>query len=66
LYLNNTSRGIVTPDSVNFDINMLGTDRFFDDQAYDGIMYYVRCYNQALTKAEINQNYNQTKQRFGL
>jgi hypothetical protein len=57
-YLNNISRGIITPASVNFNINMLGTDRFGDNQAYDGKMYYARYYNRALSAAEISQNYN--------
>jgi hypothetical protein len=65
-YLNNVDRGNITPATVNLNINMLGTDRFFDDQAYAGTMYFVRYYNRALTAAEVQQNFNALRGRFGI
>jgi len=51
----------VTPfDSVNFGVGFNGT-RFFN-----GLVYAAKIYNRALTAAEVSQNYNATKGRFGL
>jgi len=65
-YLNNVSQGTVTPNDLTFNVNRLGSNRFSDNQALDGRFYNVRFYDRALTRSEINQNYNALKGRFSL
>ena len=65
-YLNNVSQGTVTPNNVTLNVNRLGSNRFADNQALDGRFFNVRFYNRALTRSEIDQNYNALKGRLNL
>ena len=65
-YLNNVSQGTVTPNDLTLNVNRLGSNRFSDNQALDGRFYNVRFYDRALTRSEINQNYNALRGRFGI
>jgi hypothetical protein len=53
----------VVYDNHNFT---LGTRSTSNSYFYGGNLALLQCYNRALTETEILQNYNQTKQRFGL
>ena len=63
-FLNNVSQGSVTPNNVTLNVNRLGCTR--SGQQLDGRFYNVRFYDRALTRSEINQNYNALKSRFGV
>ena len=63
-FLNNVSQGSVTPNDVTLNVNRLGCTR--SGQQLDGRFYNVRFYDRALTRSEINQNYNALKGRFGI
>ena len=65
-FLNNVSQGSITPNDVTLNVNRLGSNRFVHNQALDGRFYNVRFYDRALTRSEINQNYNALKGRFSL
>ena len=65
-FLNNVSQGSITPNNVTLNVNRLGSNRFSDNQALDGRFYNVRFYDRALTRSEINQNYNALRGRFGI
>ena len=65
---------LINPESVN---NGVMTGSFYnnnqqfrlgknDGNSLDGEYYFVKAYNKILTQAEILQNYNATKTRFGL
>jgi len=61
-FLNNVSQGSVTPNDVKLNVNRLGCTR--SGQQLDGRFYNVRFYDRALTRSEINQNYNALKGRY--
>lgn len=63
-FLNNVSQGSVTPNDVTLNVNRLGCTR--TNQQLNGRFYNVRFYDRALTRSEIDQNYNALKGRFSL
>ena len=63
-FLNNVSQGSITPNNVTLNVNRLGCIR--TNQFTNGRFYNVRFYDRALTRSEINQNYNALKGRFGI
>ncbi len=63
-FLNNVSKGSITPNDVTLNVNRLGCTR--TNQQLNGRFYNVRFYNRALTRSEIDQNYHALKGRLNL
>ena len=57
---------IVVPNTINRTSNYIARSNWAADSYYTGYIYSVLIYNRALSDAEIRQNYNATKGRYGL
>jgi hypothetical protein len=60
--------GVNTTNTLSFGSLPVTIGRFYNDSSasYQGRLYTIRVYNRGLTDAEIIQNYNSLKSRFGL
>jgi len=67
-YINGVYRSQFTnANSYTYAANTIGSNYFTaTDEYFSGNIYAMSCYNRALTEAEIQQNYNATKGRYGL
>ena len=63
-FLNNESKGSITPNDVTLNVNRLGCTR--TNQQLNGRFFNVRFYDRALTRSEIDQNYHALRGRFGI
>ena len=63
---NNSSVNSNLPENVTRANNWIGRSAWNEDAYYKGNIAMARVYNRALSAAEILQNYNATKSRFGL
>ena len=78
LYINGESKAVSKQAGTSYTKNTTSTGRYFvgtipdtsggpfSGYTLNGSVAYVRLYNRALTAEEILQNYNATKDRFGL
>jgi len=57
---------MMVPNTINRTSNYIARSNWTADSYYQGNIYSVYIYNRALSAAEIRQNYNATKGRYGL
>ena len=57
---------IIVPNTINRTSNYIARSNWTADSYYTGYIYSILIYNRALSDAEIRQNYNATKGRYGL
>ena len=63
-YINNTLDTATYTGAPSFTMTNIGDDPL--SESYKGRISVMQVYNRALTQAEVTQNYNATKGRFGL
>ena len=67
-YINGVYRSQFTnANAYSYAANTIGSNYFFNNTEYfSGNIYAMSCYNRALTAAEVQQNFNALRGRFGV